>query len=78
MLNLDRVTLCCVDCVNQDLALAAIGQCVQKCEFGRVLFVTDRAFEVEGITALRIAPHSTRSVGASRSLVHDRAPSLAW
>jgi Protein of unknown function (DUF5672)/SEC-C motif len=60
MLNLSRVTLCCVDCVNHDLAFAAIGQCVQKCTFGRVLFVTDRAFEVEGIAVVRIAPLASR------------------
>jgi hypothetical protein len=60
MLNLSRVTLCCVDCVNHDLALAAIGQCVQKCEFGRVLLVTDRAFDLAGVDVLRIAPLASR------------------
>jgi Protein of unknown function (DUF5672)/SEC-C motif len=60
MLNLSRVTLCCVDCVNHELALAAIGQCVQKCTFGRVLFVTDRLLEAEGIDVVRIPPLTSR------------------
>jgi len=60
MLNLSRVTLCCVDCVNHDLALAAIEQCVQKCAFGRVLFITDRVFEIDGIDVVRIAPLASR------------------
>jgi hypothetical protein len=60
MLTLNRVTLCCVDCINHDLALAAIGQCVQNCEFGRVLFVTDREFDADGIDVVRIAPLASR------------------
>lgn len=60
MLNLSRVTLCCVDCVNHELALAAIGQCVQKCAFARVLFVTDRAYEIDGIDVVRIPPLASR------------------
>ena len=31
MLALPRVTLCCIDCANHDLALAALQQCVRKC-----------------------------------------------
>ncbi|MEO8135016.1 MAG: DUF5672 family protein [Betaproteobacteria bacterium] len=60
MPDLRRVTLCCIDCVNHELALAAIGQCVQKCDFGRVLFLTDRAFEVQGVEVARIAPIASR------------------
>ena len=60
MLNLDRVTLCCVDCVNHDLALAAIGQCLQKASFARALFVTDTAPELDGIDVVRVAPLRSR------------------
>ncbi|MEP7083143.1 MAG: DUF5672 family protein [Betaproteobacteria bacterium] len=60
MLNLDRVTLCCIDCVNHDLALAAIGQCLQKCTFARTLFVTDATPALAGIDVLRIAPLTSR------------------
>ena len=58
--NLDRVTLACVDCVNHELALAALAQCVQKCAFARVLFVTDRALQIDGIDVVRIAPLASR------------------
>lgn len=59
-LDLSRVTLCCVDSVNHHLALVAIGQCMQKCAFGRVLFVTDRSFDIEGIDVVRTAPLASR------------------
>lgn len=61
MPDLRRVTLCCIDCVNHELALAAIGQCVQKCDFGRVLFVTDRDYAIPGIDVARIAPLAARA-----------------
>ncbi len=73
MLNLDRVTLCCIDCVNHELALAAIGQCLQKCTFARVLFVTDTAPVLEGIDVVRIAPLVSRedySQFVIKELVH--------
>jgi tetratricopeptide (TPR) repeat protein len=60
MLTLDRVTLCCIDCVNHELALAAIGQCVQKCGFARVLFLTDRDFALDGLEVVRITPLTSR------------------
>ena len=53
---LSRVTLCCVECVNHELALAAIGQSLQKCDFARVIFVTDREFDLDGVEVVRIAP----------------------
>ena len=58
--NLDRVTLACVDCVNHALALAALAQCVQKCAFARVLFVTDREYALDGVDVVRIAPLESR------------------
>ena len=60
MLALDRVTLCCVDCVNHDLALAALDQCVRKCDFARVLFVTDRDLAIDGVDCVRVAPILSR------------------
>lgn len=60
MLALPRVTLCCVDCASHDLALAALDQSVRKCDFARVLFVTDRACAIEGVDTLRIAPIRSR------------------
>jgi hypothetical protein len=60
MRSLPRVTLCCIDCVNHDLALAAIEQCVRKCRFARVAFFTDREFRVDGIECVRVAPIVSR------------------
>jgi len=60
MQMLDRVTLCCVDCVNHDLALAALDQCVQKCSFARALFVTDRTIAFDGIDTVRIPTLDSR------------------
>ena len=59
--NLDRVTLCCVDCVNHDLAIAALEQCLQKCRFARALFISDRDFALEGIDVARIEPLASRN-----------------
>ena len=60
MLSLPRVTLCCIDCANHDLALAALEQCVQKCTFARVLFVTDRDYAIAGIDCVRIPAIESR------------------
>jgi hypothetical protein len=60
MPSLDRVTLCCIDCVNHDLALAALDQCVQKCRFARALFVTDRAISHDGVETIRIPTLDSR------------------
>ena len=70
--NLDRVTLACVDCVNHELAIAALGQCVQKCAFARVLFLTDRAFALDGVDVVRIAPLTSRDA-YSRFVIKDLA-----
>jgi hypothetical protein len=58
--RLPGVTLACVDCVNHDLALAAIAQCTAKCEFDRVLFVTDRDPGIEGIDVERVPTIASR------------------
>lgn len=60
MLTLPRVTLCCVDCINHDLALAALDQCARKCAFARILFATDRSFAIDGVDCVRIAPITSR------------------
>ena len=58
--SLDRVTLCCVDCVNHDLALAALDQCVQKCRFAQVRFITDRAIAFDGVDTVRVPTLDSR------------------
>jgi len=60
MPNLPGVTLACIDCVNHDLAIAALGQCVQKCAFGRVLFLTDRPFALDGVDVVQIPSLTSR------------------
>ncbi len=60
MLELPRVTLCCVDCINHDLALTALHQCAQHARFARTLFVTDRDLAIDGVDCLRIAPLRSR------------------
>ena len=60
MLSLPRVTLCCIDCANHDLALAAIEQCVRKCTFARVVFITDRDYAIEGMDCVRIPTIGSR------------------
>ena len=60
MLSLPRVTLCCIDCASHDLALAALEQCMQKCAFARVLFITDREYAIGGIECVRVAPIESR------------------
>ena len=60
MLQLPRVTVCCVDCVNHDLALTALHQCAQHARFARVLFVTDHHLAIEGVECLRIEPLRSR------------------
>ena len=44
MRTLARVTLCCIDTAHHELALTALRQCVEKCRFARVLFITDRDY----------------------------------
>ena len=61
MLSLPRVTLCCIDCANHDLALAALEQCVRKCTFARVLFITDRDYAIDGIDCVRIPTIDSRA-----------------
>ena len=65
MLSLPRITLVCIDCANHDLALAALEQCVRKCTFARVLFVTDREFAIEGIDCVRIPAITSREAYSS-------------
>jgi len=76
VLELPRVTLCCVDCVNHDLALTALQQCVESCTFGRALFVTDRHYDLDGLDCLRIAPLRSRE-DYSRFVIKELAAHVA-
>jgi hypothetical protein len=61
MLSLPRVTLCCIDCANHELALAALEQCMRKCAFARVVFITDRDYAIDGIDCVRIPTIASRA-----------------
>jgi hypothetical protein len=70
MLPLPRVTLVCIDCANHELALAALEQCVRKCTFARVLFVTDRDYAIAGIDCVRVPAIDSREA-YSRFVIKD-------
>ena len=42
-------TLCCVDCRNHELAIAMLRRSMAQCRFERVVFFTDRRFDLAGI-----------------------------
>ena len=47
-------TLVCVDCRNHELAISALRRSMAQCRFERVLFLTDRPFDLPGIELARI------------------------
>ncbi|MFZ1811041.1 MAG: hypothetical protein WAU04_07650, partial [Candidatus Nitrotoga sp.] len=54
------ITLCCVDCINHDLAIEALKKSKERCVFDRVLFLTDRDFTLPGIETIEIPPIRSR------------------
>lgn len=48
------VTLIIIDCKNYGLATMALLSCMNRCEFDRVLFLTDADLEVEGVEVVNI------------------------
>ena len=49
-----NTTLCCVDCTYHDLAIPALKHSMDRCIFDRVVFLTDRAFDIKGVEVVRI------------------------
>jgi len=49
-----RTTLCCVDCRNHELAIAALRRSMAQCSFERTMFFTDRNFDLPGIEVVVI------------------------
>jgi hypothetical protein len=43
-LQLPNVTLCAVDCLNQDLTRYALECCKAQVDFGKILFITDKDY----------------------------------
>jgi tetratricopeptide (TPR) repeat protein len=60
MLELERVTLCCIDTANPTLALRALRLSSVAIRFARVLLLTDRPQDAQGIEVRLIAPLASR------------------
>ena len=54
MTRIADTTLCCVDCSYHDLAIHALKHSMGRCNFDRVVFLTDRTFDLEGVEVVRI------------------------
>lgn len=63
--KIPRTTLCCIDCINHDLAIAALQRSMASCLFDRVLFLTDRDFELAGIETVQIPTLRSRAAYSS-------------
>jgi tetratricopeptide (TPR) repeat protein len=68
-LNLDNVTLCCLDCAYYALAADALRATLSKCDFAEALFFSDRDCQVNGV---RFVPTEriTSSAQYSNFLMH--------
>lgn len=58
--SLQNTTLCCIDCNNYELSILAIRHCLQLCEISRVLFFTDKEFNLENIAVVKIPKITTK------------------
>ena len=58
--NLLNTTLCCIDCNNYELSILAIKHCLQLCQFSKILFFTDKEFNLENIAVLKIPKITTK------------------
>ena len=54
------ITLCCVDCINHELAIEALKKSKERCVFDRVLFLTDQDFTLPDIETIKIPPIRSR------------------
>jgi hypothetical protein len=68
-LNLDKITLCCVDCAYQALAADALRITLSKCDLARALFFSDRDCRVERVRLVEI-DRITSSVEYSNFIMH--------
>jgi len=58
--SLRNTTLCCIDCNNYELSIPAIRHCLQFFEFNKVLFFTDKEFNLENISVVKIPKITTK------------------
>src|SRR6266852_6303281 len=57
MIPLPDVTLCAVTCVNHELTVRAINECLRHCSFGDVVMITDKP--VDAPFRMEIVTHFT-------------------
>jgi hypothetical protein len=55
-IDLSRVTLCAIDCVEPELAARSLYKSMAQCRFGAVKLLTSRPACFEGITRIEIPP----------------------
>jgi tetratricopeptide (TPR) repeat protein len=58
--KISKTTLCCIDCINHDLTIRALRTSMASCSFERVVFLTDRFFELPGIETIQIPALNSR------------------
>lgn len=54
MINLNNITLICVDCLHHASAIKAINKSIENIEFGKVIFVTDKLLKSENFETVII------------------------
>lgn len=60
MLDIPNTSLCCIDCYNYELSISAIRRCLQTCYFDKVLFLTDKEYNLQNIEAIKIPGINTK------------------
>ena len=61
MKQFDNITLCCVDTAFHGGSIAALKKSMAQATFAKVIFCTDRQFNIPGIDTVKIPPiHSKR------------------
>ncbi len=58
--KISKTTLCCIDCINHDLSIRALRASMASCSFERVVFLTDRFFDLPGIETVQIPALNSR------------------
>ncbi len=62
------ITLCCVDCRNHELAIAALRRSMAQCAFPRAVLFTNRKFDLPGIEVV-VIPDIDSIAGYSRFMI---------
>lgn len=56
MKTFENITLCCIDTAFHGGAISALKKSMAQAKFSKVLFITDRDFNIEGIEVIKIPP----------------------